>query len=102
MKGAIASVEIYAFGEEATPRRLTLTIAAPTRCGADSEPPVWECRVVLADLHRPEAIVGRDSVEALSGGLALANRWVSELRARGLRLTRDRAGEQSLDLFSAT
>ena len=99
MKGAIASVEIYAFGSDPSPRRLTLTIAAPTRTGSVGEPSAWECRVVLADLHRPEAVHGEDSVEALERGLALARRWVADLRAQGLRLARDRAGERRLDLF---
>jgi hypothetical protein len=94
MKGAIASVEIFAFAGEDAPRRLSLTIAAPARSRKGDG---WECRVVLADRFRPETVSGPDSFCALQAAFDLARAWVSELRAQGLTLTRDRAGEMSFD-----
>lgn len=88
VKGAIANVEIYVSEDGAEPKRLSLTISAPERC---AEGAGWECRVAMADLHRPEAIRGTDSFEALSHALDRARSWVSELRAQDLVLSRDRA-----------
>ncbi len=94
MRGAIASVEIYATEDDGSVRRLSLTIAAPERSPGGEG---WQCRVALADLHRPEAVGGADSVEALAGALARARGWVAELRAEGLVLARDRAGKSLFD-----
>ena len=94
MKGSIASVELYAFqGGEARPRRLTLTISAPERLPDGG----WACRVALADLHRPESASGPDSVTALVAAIELARGWLVELRAQGMLLCRDRAGEVPFD-----
>ena len=90
VKGAIANVEIYVSKDGGGPKRLSLTISAPERC---AEGVGWECRIAMADLHRPEAIRGTDSFEALSHALDRARSWVSELRAQNLVLSRDRAGE---------
>jgi hypothetical protein len=49
-------------------------------------------------LHRPESVVGRDSIEALSLALAQARVWISELCTQGWTLTRDRAGERPFEL----
>ena len=96
MRGAIASVEIYALPPgEAAPRarRLTLTITAPER---DRDAMVgWTCRVALADLHPPETIRAENSVAALAGALARARVWIDAIRAQGSLLTRDRAGESA-------
>ena len=74
MKGAIASVEIFLFEAAAPdaalrspmlrgkPRRLSLVIGTPERSPAGE---AWQCRVALADLHRPQTCEGRDSIEAL-------------------------------------
>lgn len=94
MKGAIASVEIFAFENGAVPQRLSLTIAGPHRC-ADGEG--WECRVALANLHRPETVTGSNSFEALAKAIDRARGWVADLRAQGLVLTRDRAGESAFE-----
>ena len=89
MKGTIASVELYAFDGGEKPRRLTLTITAPER-----EPEGgWTCRVALANLHRPESVAAPDSVAALAAALSRARSWLRELRAQGLVLCRDRAGQ---------
>ena len=89
MKGTIASTELYVFDGGPKPRRLTLTITAPER---DPEGG-WACRVALANLHRPEPASGIDSVAALDAALSRARSWLGELRAQGLVLCRDRAGE---------
>jgi hypothetical protein len=89
VKGTIASTELYVFDGGAKPRRLTLTITAPER-----EPEGgWVCRVALANLHRPQPASGIDSVAALEEALARARGWIGELRAQGLVLCRDRAGQ---------
>ena len=94
MKGAIANVEIYVFERPGQPRRLSLTIAAPERSSSGSG---WECRVALADLHRPEVLAGEDSFQALSRALDQAKGWIADLRRQGLEMTRDRAGERSFE-----
>ena len=98
MKGAIASVEIYAIEgglDSDGTRRLTLTITAPERA-TDREG--WQCSVALADLHRPEVVSGVDSVSALSKAIARAKLWLSELRAQGMALARDRTGDSVFEL----
>ncbi len=67
MKGAVASVDIFAFENETSSKRLTLTIAAPE---PRPEGEGWQCRLVLADVHRPEIIRGTDSVDALARAIA--------------------------------
>lgn len=94
MKGAIASVEIFARDPSGTARRLTLTITAPER-GDDG---AWSCRVALADLHRPQTVHASDSVTALAGAFAHARRWLDALCADGNTLHRDREGERSFVL----
>lgn len=95
MKGAIASVEIFAFETPSRPRRLTLTITAPERAESASG---WLCRVSLADLRRPRTVTAPDSVTALAGALAVARGWLGELTAQGVALTRDRTGETVFEL----
>lgn len=90
MKGAIASVDFFVDAASGAPRRLTLTIAAPERAAGG---PGWTCRLALADLHRPQAVDGRDSVEALARAVDQARAWLAALHAQGRTLTRDRAGE---------
>jgi hypothetical protein len=89
MKGAIAAVEIYLIEDGERAQRLSLAIAAPERNAAGEG---WSCRVVLANLHRPVTVVGRDSVEALSLALEHARSWVAALRSEGRVLTRDSDG----------
>jgi hypothetical protein len=93
VKGAIASVEIYAFAASAqpvaSPRRLSLVIGAPERAPSGD---AWHCRVALADLHRPRTLAGRDSFEALALGVACARDWLAALADEGFDLFRDRAG----------
>jgi hypothetical protein len=95
MKGAMASVEVFAFAASAgpegaaRPRRLSLVIGMPERAASGDR---WQCRVALADLHRPEVLEGRDSVEALVLAVARARVWLAALEADGFRLARDRAG----------
>lgn len=96
MKGAIASVEIYGFRESDPARRFTLTVGAPTR---DPMGVRWECRVVLADVHKPTPVVGSDSVEVLLKALDLGRHWVADLRQQGFVLCRDRAGAIPFDAF---
>jgi hypothetical protein len=98
MKGAIASVEIFVFEGPArgaapggTPRRLSLVIGAPERSPAGES---WQCRVSLADLHRPQTCEGRDSIEALFLAVAQAKWWLAALQAEGGVLARDRAGAE--------
>lgn len=106
MKGAIASVEIYLFAPTAAPapagpggadpaapppRRLSLVIGVPERAPSGG---LWHCRVALADLHRPQTLAGRDSVEALFLAVEQARAWLSALRAEGFALCRDRAGAE--------
>jgi len=117
MKGAIASVEIFVFegalpeaadrdavarrgpdsGSEhgSGPRRLSLVIGAPERSPAGDG---WQCRVALADLHRPQTCEGRDSVESLLLAVARAKAWLAELEAGGFALARDRAGVVPLSM----
>ncbi len=102
MKGAVASVEIFAFENETSSKRLTLTIAAPE---PRPEGEGWQCWLVLADVHRPEIIRGTDSVDALARAIARsgdraigrAREWVTDLRVQGLVSYRDRAGEATFD-----
>lgn len=108
MKGAIASVEIFLFeagsdanraaaadgpdsGAPARPRRLSLVVGLPERTPGGG---AWQCRVALADLHRPEVCEGRDSVEALLLAVERAKSWLAALAADGHRLARDRAGTE--------
>jgi hypothetical protein len=90
MKGAMAAVEIFLIEEGEPTRRLSLVISTPERNGDEGG---WSCRVVLADQHPPETIVGRDSFEALSLAMARARGWVDALRSGGRVLARDRSGE---------
>lgn len=98
MKGAIASVELFAAEAAAAQgarTRLTLTISAPERTSDDG---AWVCRVALANLHRPTEVAGDDSVTALAAALAQARTWLAELRAQGTTLFRDRTGESAFEL----
>jgi prophage tail gpP-like protein len=95
VKGAIATVDFFASNSEEATVRLSLVIDSPQRCSSGEG---WQCRVALADLYRPETVVGRDSIEALSLALAQARVWISELRTQGRTLTRDRAGEHPFEL----
>ncbi len=88
MKGAIASVEVFARREGDPVRRLTLVVGTPTRSDEG-----WLCRVALADRHPPESLSGADSVEVLGLALARGRRWLALLRAEGFSLSRDRAGQ---------
>jgi hypothetical protein len=96
MKGAIASVELFGILDDAPARRLTLTISAPMR-GPKGDG--WECRLALADLHRPSTVRGSDSVEALARAIDQAREWLAELHAQGFRLYRDRGGEAAFEMF---
>ena len=96
MRGAIASLDLYLFDADAKPRRVTLTITAPERQAAG---PGWVCRLALADLRRPESVAGIDSVAALASALDRARSWVADLRASGLVICRDRAGETPFEPF---
>ena len=98
MKGAIASVEIFAAeagAASADRRRLTLTVTAPERMG-DAEG--WICRVALADLHRPTPVEGPDSVTALAAAIEQGRAWLDALGAQGTILFRDRTGESRFEL----
>lgn len=102
MKGAIASVEIFAFaapGPRAAsserPRRLSLVIGVPERAPSGE---LWHCRVALADLHRPQTLAGRDSVEALLLAVECARGWLAALHAEGFALCRDRAGDEPFSI----
>ena len=99
MKGAIASVDIFAFENAASAggpaRRLTLVIGAPVRAASGG---VWQCRVALADLHRPQTFEGRDSVEALLLAVDRARSWLAALAGEGFVLSRDRAGAEPFSL----
>ena len=102
MKGAIASVEIFVFEApepgaplRGSPRRLSLVIGAPERSPAGE---AWQCRVTLADLHRPRTCEGRDSIEALFVAVAQAKSWLGALQAEGCVLARDRAGAEVFPL----
>lgn len=125
MKSAMASLEFYAFASASAssdsasasasasdaeapaagavggrlrpgdrPRRLSLVIGTPERAPGGE---AWHCRIVLADLHRPEVLEGRDSMEALLRAVDRAHAWLAALRAEGLRLCRDRAGLEPLE-----
>ena len=91
MKGAIASVEIFAHRENQPVQRLTLVIGEPR---PDEEGSGWTCRVALADLHRPESLTGTDSVDALAQALARGRSWLAALEIDGFGLFRDRLGER--------
>lgn len=90
MKGAIATVEIFAVHQEKGVDRLSLVVGSPERCASGEG---WECRVALADFARPETLLGRDSFEALTLAVTRARVWIRELEAEGRVLTRDRAGK---------
>jgi hypothetical protein len=97
VKGAIASVELFADAgsAEGSRTRLTLTISAPERA-VDRE--TWVCRIALANLHRPTEVAGVDSVTALAAALAQARAWLAELAAQGTTLFRARSGEARFEL----
>lgn len=107
MKGAIASVEIFLFEAAAPdaalrspmlrgkPRRLSLVIGTPERSPAGE---TWQCRVALADLHRPQTCEGRDSIEALFLAVTQAKAWLAALQAEGCVLARDQAGAEPFRL----
>lgn len=103
MKGAIASVELFAFDRKPGPdvgsRRLSLVIGAPERrAEGEGEGETWHCRVALADLYRPESISGRDSFDALARAVDRARSWIDALEAKGFELYCDRAGERRFEL----
>lgn len=89
MKGAIASVEIFAHRNAEPARRLTLVVGAPTSAPAVGG---WRCRVALADQHQPQEFTGRDSFDVLNRALAQAHSWLRALEAEGFMLFRDRGG----------
>lgn len=102
MKGAIASVEIYAHrteegagsdegdaGELRSAQRLTFVVSTPER---RDDGVTWACRVALADLHRAEWVEGPDSVAVLSAALARGRVWLEQLERTGLAFYRDREG----------
>ena len=91
MKGAMASVEIWAVSAGSAPRRLSLVLAAPERA---PDGVAWHCRVALADLHRPQTVAGRDSVEALLAAVGHARGWIEALQAEGHALFRDRGASE--------
>lgn len=91
MKGAVATVEIFAVVAGQAPRRLSLVLGAPERVPGSE---AWSCRVALADLHRPELAEGRDSVEALLRAVERARTWIEALRAEGHDLYRDRGANE--------
>ena len=95
VKGAIATVDFFASNLEGALDRLSLVIESPQRCSSGEG---WQCRVALADLYPPEAVVGRDSIEALSLAMNQARDWISDLRTQGRAITRDRAGENPFEL----
>lgn len=94
MRGAIASVNVYVHRPGEAVRRLTLTITAPESAPGETE---WACRVVLADLHRPEVFTAPDSVSALGAAMARGREWLDALRADGASIFRDRAGTEPFD-----
>ena len=100
MKGAIASVELFAWAEggdgvggstaaSERPRRLTLVVGTPVLGAGEAG---WVCRVAMADLKRPVEITAPDSFGALAAAIAQGEAWIDELRTRNFRLTRDREG----------
>ncbi len=95
VKGAIASVEVFAHRRDEPVQRLSLVIGAPTPTPTSTPGEGgWKCRVALANLKRSEEITGRDSVEALAGALLRSREWLAALRAEGFVLYRDRAGSE--------
>lgn len=97
MKGAIASVELFAdaLSQEEGRTRLTLTISAPERA---VDRGTWVCRIALANLHRPMEVAGVDSVTALAAALDQARAWLAELAAQGTTLFRGRTGQARFEL----
>ena len=98
MKGAIATVDFFISESEDPSKsadRFSLVIAAPERSPSGDG---WQCRVALADLVRPEIVIGRDSFEALALAVGQAHVWIGSLRTQGRVLTRDRAGEIPFEL----
>lgn len=101
MKEAIATVEIFAHrassaaGSASEVQRWTLVVGAPSRAADGSG---WACRVALADLRRPEAVLAIDSVSALSRGISHGRAWLEELESEGWAFYRDRAGTLPLVL----
>ena len=105
MKGAIASVELFAWTlpaaertDTSRPRRLTLVVGTPVCSPGDSG---WTCRVALADLKRPVEVAAADSIGALSAALARGEAWLDELLDEGIVFTRDRAGTEPYVLKAA-
>lgn len=94
MKGAIASVEIYARREDQPIQRWTLVVTEPSFQPSQNQ---WACRVALADRHRPEVVAGRDSIEALDRALVRGRQWLRELHAEGFLLYRDRGAREPYD-----
>jgi hypothetical protein len=95
MRGAIASVEIFAQRGEEPVQRLSLVVGEPTApanpgASADTGQAEWTCRVALANRHRAEQVYGLDSVAALSEALGRARKWILALQAEGFTLCRDR------------
>ena len=91
MKGAIASVEIFAHRANEPVTRLSLVVSSPV---AIPDAGGFACRVALANLHRAEEIHGRDSVEVLTLALERGRQWLVDLRGKGFVLYRDRAGNE--------
>jgi hypothetical protein len=97
MKGAVASVEVFATRGDRPVERLTLTVTAPER-GTDVAKDVWLCRVALARRHRPQTLEAADSISALRAALALGEGWLAGLAAEGFTLWRDRAATRPFEL----
>jgi len=101
MKGAVASVEIFAQRGEEPIQRLSFVVGTPTRTTSKdtaNPDPGWTCRVALANLHRPVVIEGPDSIAALERALALGRDWLAALRDEGFELYRDRQKERRYPL----
>ncbi len=103
----MASVEIFVFEAAGLaapdprsdrPRRLSLVIGTPELAPTGDR---WQCRVALADVHRPRTLEGRDSVEALVLAVEQARAWIASLYAEGFRLARDRAGAEPFQFPAA-
>ncbi len=99
MKGAIASVEIFAVRDGGPVERLTLTLTAPDRARREGDAePVWVCRVALARRHRPRSLEAPDSVAALAAALEMGRGWLAALLDEGHVLWRDRACTRPFEL----
>lgn len=100
MKGAVASVEIFAARGDDPIERLTLTLTAPERArpSEGSDVDVWVCRVALARRQRPQTLEAADSVTALRAAFEVGQAWLAELAAEGFELWRDRAATRPFEL----